>query len=248
MSIVTFKQQKKFIEDEKVFASAQDLKKSAENGDVQAIELTGLLTELNLIDSDGKGFCKREDQRKTREVYKKAADKGSPTAKLLRDGDDLLASEEYFNQALEQGYENYQKIGASIKARTGQVDRLSRFKILVIEDSAAERDVLCTIIRTRGFPVLEAKHGGEALSLLRENDGVCLIITDVLMPVLGGIDFIKKIKANEKYKSIPIIISSASADKKHVVAARSLGISGWLVKPIGPAKIDKILDFFKAAA
>ncbi|MDB2447055.1 response regulator [bacterium] len=239
---------------ERVFKSDDDLQAQAESGDIRAQELCGLLHDLNLIDSDGSGFCKREDKSKAKEMYKSAADQGSSTAqlayaKLLMDDKDpdFTAAESYFKMAEDNGYIRFQRAAKKVKYVQSKIDQIAGKKVLVVDDNQTEREMLCGLINKRGFEAVPAKHGGDALSVLRNDRGISLILLDVNMPIMNGIEFLKKVRAMEFYKNVAVIVSSSSTDKEHIIEAKKLGVGGWLVKPVEIKKLDKILDYFKAA-
>lgn len=237
-------------EDDVLYSDEDSLKKAAEDGDSSAKGMLAMLVELNIVDSDGKGIGKREDMTPAKKLYEELSGEGDALSELalgriLPGEDDLASSEKYFTQAMEKGFRRYQKIVGNSKKNTSVSSHLP--KILVVDDSEAERDVIATVVRTYEFEALEASHGGEALQILRETDGVVLVITDVSMPILDGIGLSKKIRTMPKYKSLPIVISSGIADKKVIVEAKSLGIGGWLVKPVKIDKVRLLLDRMSAA-
>lgn len=235
---------------EKVFNSEDELKNKAKSGDAEAKELCALLTELNIIDSDGRGIGQREDLSKAKNMYKDLADSGSPTAqlsyaRLMMEEEEFIEAEEYFQMAEKQGYFRYKKMSKVFKQTQNTIDNTSGRKILVVDDNQTERDLLVGLIEKRNFDVFGVKHGGEALAFLRENKGVRLILLDINMPTMNGIDFLKKARSLDSYKNIPVIIVSSSTEKEHVIEAKKLGIGGWLLKPVEIPKLDKVLAFFK---
>ncbi|MDF1610973.1 MAG: response regulator transcription factor [Stygiobacter sp.] len=108
-------------------------------------------------------------------------------------------------------------------------------KILLVDD---EKDILefisYNLIKEK-YDVITATNGLEALEKLNENPD--LIILDVMMPQLDGYETFKKIKENEKYKSIPIIFLTAKNNEKDEIFALNIGAEDFITKPISPQKI-----------
>ncbi|BAI80668.1 two-component system, chemotaxis family, response regulator CheY [Deferribacter desulfuricans SSM1] len=119
-------------------------------------------------------------------------------------------------------------------------------KILVIDDAVTMRQLVSATLKSAGFDVVDASNGKEALMKL-EKDRFNLIITDLNMPIMDGITFIKEVKKNPKYRLIPIIMltTESGADKKE--EGRKAGAKAWIVKPFKPndllTVVKKILPF-----
>ncbi|MFZ4619099.1 MAG: response regulator [Bacteroidota bacterium] len=104
--------------------------------------------------------------------------------------------------------------------------------VLLIDDDAVHRIFIRqTCIKRMNAAVMEAKNGVEALSVL-EKLIPDVIILDLWMPVMNGQDFLEKIRAEERWSDIPVIIMSALKDKDLVEKLVKLNISDYLVKPI----------------
>ena len=103
-------------------------------------------------------------------------------------------------------------------------------KILVVDDSAAVRHAVSTIIRKMGHTVIEAEDGTAVVPLVREEQPD-LIILDIHMPEKGGFQALEELRAQEEGgKDTPVIILTASAEPRYVRQALGMGISGYLVK------------------
>ena len=112
-------------------------------------------------------------------------------------------------------------------------------KILIVDDSAADRSILRITFMAHGCETIEAENGREGLALAAERKPD-LIISDALMPVLDGFGFLREIKADEALKTIPFIFYSAvytGQEDEHL--ARSLGAEAFLAKPLEPAILWK---------
>jgi|ERR1700761_7020300 two-component system, chemotaxis family, chemotaxis protein CheY len=106
-------------------------------------------------------------------------------------------------------------------------------RILLVDDSASVRTVAGIALRGAGYDVVEASNGQEGLTKL-QGDRVHLIISDVNMPVMDGITFLKEVKKHSNYKFTPVIMltTEAGADKKQ--AGREAGAKAWITKPFQP--------------
>lgn len=108
--------------------------------------------------------------------------------------------------------------------------------ILIVDDSASLRQVVGIALKSAGYDVLEAFDGKDALSKL-DGRKIHLIISDVNMPNMDGIAFVKAAKQLPAYKFTPVIMltTEAGADKK--AAGQAAGAKAWVVKPFVPAQM-----------
>ena len=108
--------------------------------------------------------------------------------------------------------------------------------IMVVDDSASIRQVVGIALKGAGYDVIEACDGKDALSKL-SGQKVHLVISDVNMPNMDGISFVKALKENAAYKFTPVIMltTEAGADKKS--AGQAAGAKAWVVKPFQPAQM-----------
>ncbi len=117
-------------------------------------------------------------------------------------------------------------------------------KILILDDSESIREVVLFTLEKDGHEVLTAVDGKDAMKYLdgRELD---LIITDLYMPNINGIEFIKEVRKIEKYKYTPILYLTTESQQSKKKEAKEAGATGWIVKPFMPEKllaaISKIL-------
>jgi two-component system chemotaxis response regulator CheY len=105
--------------------------------------------------------------------------------------------------------------------------------VMVVDDSRIMRNIVKNTFELLKIPVryLEAEDGERALRVLTEND-IDLILLDWNMPNLLGIDFLKQIKAMDKYRNIPVIMVTSEAAKLSVIEAVKAGVSAYITKPI----------------
>ena len=106
-------------------------------------------------------------------------------------------------------------------------------RILVVDDSASVRTVAGIALREAGYEVIEASNGQEGLSRL-DGGRIHLVISDVNMPVLDGIGFLKQIKAHPTYRFTPVVMLTTEAGEDKKQEGRAAGAKAWIVKPFQP--------------
>jgi two-component system chemotaxis response regulator CheY len=106
-------------------------------------------------------------------------------------------------------------------------------KILIVDDSSSVRTVARMALREKGYDVVEAGNGQEALKVL-QTDRCHLVISDVNMPVMDGITLLKEIKANPNYKFTPVIMLTTEAGEDKKQEGRAAGAKAWITKPFQP--------------
>jgi two-component system chemotaxis response regulator CheY len=119
-------------------------------------------------------------------------------------------------------------------------------KILIVDDFSTMRRIIKNLLRDLGFTnTAEADDGTTALPML-EGGQFDFVITDWNMPGMTGIDLLKAIRANDRLKSLPILMVTAEAKRDQIIAAAQAGVNGYVVKPFTAAalqeKIEKIFE------
>ena len=104
-------------------------------------------------------------------------------------------------------------------------------RILIVDDNETNRDILRTRLRPQGYELMEAGDGEEALSAARQHHPD-LILLDVMMPKIDGIEVCRRLKADADLPFMPIILVTAKADTKDVVAGLDAGADEYLTKPV----------------
>ena len=112
--------------------------------------------------------------------------------------------------------------------------------ILVVDDSETVRQVLQLTLANAGFDVVEAEDGLEALDKLAHNS-VDMLITDLNMPNMDGLDLIKRVRQNGAYRFTPIVMLTTESSEEKKLAGREAGASGWIVKPFKPEQLLKVV-------
>jgi len=113
--------------------------------------------------------------------------------------------------------------------------------ILAIEDNPISLKIIDINLRENGYEVVTAANPKEALDILESVPKIKLIITDIMMPEMDGLEFISKIKTNTQWKKLPFIIVSAMSNKKTVKKAIALGCQHFIVKPVQSAQLLKMV-------
>jgi two-component system chemotaxis response regulator CheY len=114
--------------------------------------------------------------------------------------------------------------------------------ILIADDSATMRAMLVAIVEAVGdYQIVEASSGFEALRLL-PRDHVDLIMTDINMPDINGLELISYLRNNSNYKDIPVFIISTEGSAKDIEKGKQLGADEYVVKPFSPETLQLLLN------
>jgi len=115
-------------------------------------------------------------------------------------------------------------------------------KILITEDSSTMRSLLVSTIESmEGFQIVEAASGFEALRLL-PREKIDLVITDINMPDINGLELISYIRNNPNYQSVPLFIISTEGSEKDRQKGIALGANEYLVKPFKPEELQQLIQ------
>jgi len=112
--------------------------------------------------------------------------------------------------------------------------------IMTVDDSASIRMMVSFSLKDAGFEVVEAMDGIDALAMLEEHD-ISMVIADVNMPVMDGIQFVKKMRTHSKYKFTPVVMLTTESHESMKVKGREAGATGWIVKPFKPDQLLNIV-------
>lgn len=117
-------------------------------------------------------------------------------------------------------------------------------KILIAEDSATMRSLIVSTIAVMGdFDIFEAANGFEALRVL-PREKVDLVITDINMPDINGLELVAFIRGNSNYKDTPLIIVSTEGSQRDREKGLALGANAYLVKPFAPDALQQLVRQF----
>ena len=111
--------------------------------------------------------------------------------------------------------------------------------VMVVDDSASLRTVVGMALKGAGYDVIEGCDGRDALSKLIDIQKVNLIITDLNMPNMDGIEFVTNVKQHPKHKFTPIIMLTTEGQESKKQQGQAAGVNAWVLKPFRP---DQMLD------
>ncbi len=124
-------------------------------------------------------------------------------------------------------------------------------KVLFIEDDMIESMKLQRAISKLQYKhtIVEAKNGEEALEILKDGDLPDIILLDLNMPRMSGIEFLTILKADERLKYLPTIILTTSENRVDLLECFKIGIAGYIIKPLKyedyESKIKKVFDYWE---
>ncbi|MCP4703645.1 MAG: response regulator [candidate division Zixibacteria bacterium] len=119
-------------------------------------------------------------------------------------------------------------------------------KVLIVDDSQIMRKIITGVLKKlKVNDTIEAVNGQEAVTKAGENDDIGLILMDWNMPVMNGLDAVKKIRGTGS--KVPIVMCTTEAEKERVLEAVKAGTNDYLVKPFNPKDIQNKLGKFLAA-
>ena len=121
------------------------------------------------------------------------------------------------------------------------------YTIMIVDDSAVMRKILERSLRQTRVPiaaVVEAGDGAEALQKLREDGGIQVIFSDVNMPNMDGLEFLKQVKDSEQFKQLPVVMVTTEGAESKVLQALALGATGYIRKPFTSVQMEQALDKF----
>jgi two-component system chemotaxis response regulator CheY len=115
-------------------------------------------------------------------------------------------------------------------------------KVLVVDDSALIHQMYKMVLMRYKCDIIDALNGQEGLDKLVKNPDVNLILLDINMPLMNGLEFIKKVKDLGKYDNIPIIIVSTEGKEEDTMRGLTLGAKGYVKKPFQPSDLHTLIE------
>ncbi len=118
--------------------------------------------------------------------------------------------------------------------------------ILVVDDQEANRELLHALLGSRGYGVIEARDGLEAVKIAK-SERPDLILMDLSMPVMDGFEAVRLLREVPEVREVPIIACTAHDTRSHCVQAIGVGFNDFLPKPIDFTQLDYMLEQFLKA-
>lgn len=116
--------------------------------------------------------------------------------------------------------------------------------VLIVDDSSSMRQMVGFTLRGAGFEVIEGGNGQEALDKLKAAPGgrVDLVITDLNMPVMDGLTFIKAVRNTATMRFAPVLMLTTESQESRKAEGKAAGATGWIVKPFHPEQLLKVIE------
>lgn len=109
--------------------------------------------------------------------------------------------------------------------------------VLVVDDEPHIGRIIRTRLEQDGFTVHLAEHGQEALALLQQHPAIALVLLDLMMPGMSGIDVLRVLRADVRWTTLPCIVLTAAGQDAQLREAESLGVSEIMTKPFSPRRL-----------
>jgi two-component system chemotaxis response regulator CheY len=203
----------------------EELMAEAKNGSIEAQNALAMLHELGLIPEASAAEAAK--------LYAKSAKAGDPLAALFLGvmyekgaaggAADPKTAESYYQLAEKGGFHKAE-------------DRLSeagvgRRTILIVDDSATVRTVTRALLSKNGFDVVEAADAAQAIRFLQNGGQADLVISDIEMPNMDGLEMLAIIRGRLQRKVLPVVMLTSVRDVNVLKKAKTLGVQGWVLKP-----------------
>ena len=120
---------------------------------------------------------------------------------------------------------------------------MAALRTLIVDDSPVMRKILERALRQAGIPigeVIEAANGSQALDVLRQQK-IDLVLSDVNMPVMDGLEFMRQVRTVENARGVPVLMITSEASESRVAEAIACGARGYLRKPFTPDQMKRRL-------
>jgi two-component system chemotaxis response regulator CheY len=130
-----------------------------------------------------------------------------------------------------------------MRALSGTDTKTMPIDVLIVDDSAAIRKILQRVLKQSDIPVGEVHEAGDGVEALAalERVSVGLVLSDINMPNMDGIQFLSKLKADGRFKSLPVIMITTEGNQTMVMDAVNLGAAGYVRKPFTAEQIKEKL-------
>jgi two-component system, chemotaxis family, chemotaxis protein CheY len=113
--------------------------------------------------------------------------------------------------------------------------------IMTVDDSTTVRQMVSFTLGDAGYQVVEANDGKDALSKLGDSTTIDMLITDLNMPNLDGIELIKNVRTQARHKFVPILMLTTESQDAKKQQGKAAGASGWIVKPFSATQLVDVV-------
>lgn len=124
-----------------------------------------------------------------------------------------------------------------------KIEQLRKLKFLFIEDEEELLQIICDALTKLQIKFITATNGKEALDIISKNSDLDIIVTDINMPIMNGLEMIKRLRNDGN--DIPIVIMSAHTEDEYINKAKDLGVNEYLLKPFDFIKFIEIVNDMK---
>ncbi len=104
-------------------------------------------------------------------------------------------------------------------------------KVLVVDDSVTVRQQVSSALSRAGFEVLEAADGRQGLNVIASTQDLKLVVSDVNMPHMDGLEMLERMRASDTNASVPVVMLTTEGQRDLIARAKQAGAKGWIVKP-----------------
>ncbi len=116
-------------------------------------------------------------------------------------------------------------------------------KVLMVDDAAVVRQIVTLTLTNAGYEVIQAIDGNDALTKLRTNN-ISMVITDLNMPGMDGIEFIRQVRGKSEFRFMPVVMLTTQSQASKREEGKEAGASGWICKPFTSAQLIGVLQKF----
>lgn len=114
-------------------------------------------------------------------------------------------------------------------------------QILIVDDSSTMRQQVSQALLDAGFEVIEARDGHEGLEAIKKTNDLAMVICDVNMPHMDGIEMVTLAKQDGQNAELPIVMLTTEGQPALIRKAKEAGASGWIVKPFNPERLVAVV-------
>lgn len=115
-------------------------------------------------------------------------------------------------------------------------------KVLVVDDSQTVRQQVSIALSQAGYEVLEAGDGVEGFDQIAADEEIKLVVCDVNMPRMNGLEMVEKVRGESKFDKLPIVMLTTEGAPQLIARAKKAGAKGWIVKPFKADLLVKAVD------